>query len=532
MYSGYYCKKCKNIPLVKANITENKDIKFIVKCKCGINYITFDQINKKYYTKNINNLSIANEKIMEDIKNDDSSLSEMKKTIDIIRNNNNFLDIIKEKSVNYLKSKIREIELLFDKVKNINDIFEKTSLTLIKAYECIKSNYSNIKNIQLNAYNNIVKINKTDINFIIRENDLHSTLNNIESFINAIIPVHKHNTNLKRISKITENTSKILKISNELLFLGKKDFLYIYSINNFTPIAKIDIKSLAFNLQRQLKISDELYLIKLKIDKQGNIISLFCNFIAIFPKINECQIESIKNDNSINTINDVPILNIEPLIVFNINSDCFDILYWDDDTDKINESKLISYDEKSINFFKYDLIKKTYSMFHTFNCLSYKNQIIKYNDRKALVILTPTKLLLYDLSIYKIIEELKIDLEEYETNIIQINNQELLITKDKMIYIISLKNFQIKLKINYISYINHIFMLNDSSIVICSVKYIKRYSQKNFEMIDEFSEESKDIYDVYNYFENIFIEKSLQISNGKILIILNNGNCELHELLI
>ena len=40
MYTGYYCKKkCKMIPLIKFNISFNKDIKYMIKCKCHLNYL-------------------------------------------------------------------------------------------------------------------------------------------------------------------------------------------------------------------------------------------------------------------------------------------------------------------------------------------------------------------------------------------------------------------------------------------------------------------------------------------------------------
>ena len=48
MYSGYYCRKCKLIPLIKANITEKNDIKIILKCKCHCNYLNTKEINKNY----------------------------------------------------------------------------------------------------------------------------------------------------------------------------------------------------------------------------------------------------------------------------------------------------------------------------------------------------------------------------------------------------------------------------------------------------------------------------------------------------
>ena len=64
MYNGYYCKKCKIIPFIKPNISENYEMKFIIRCKCNLDYLTLEQMNKRYYSKNINNKDIINEKFV------------------------------------------------------------------------------------------------------------------------------------------------------------------------------------------------------------------------------------------------------------------------------------------------------------------------------------------------------------------------------------------------------------------------------------------------------------------------------------
>ena len=69
MYSGYICKKCKIIPLIRTNLY-NKDINFTVKCKCKRNtyHLSYEKLNKDYYSKNIEQKNIINVKITEDIK--------------------------------------------------------------------------------------------------------------------------------------------------------------------------------------------------------------------------------------------------------------------------------------------------------------------------------------------------------------------------------------------------------------------------------------------------------------------------------
>ena len=145
MYTGYYCKKCKIIPLIKSTITDNKELQFILKCKCNINCITLEEINKKYFTKNIEKKHIINELLIDDIETDDSLLLKIKEILSKIKNNNKQLLIIKNKIINFLCQKMKEIEYLYDKTIKINENLEKLILTLIKSYETINSNYSNIK---------------------------------------------------------------------------------------------------------------------------------------------------------------------------------------------------------------------------------------------------------------------------------------------------------------------------------------------------------------------------------------------------
>ena len=112
-----------------------------------------------YFTKNIEQKYIFNEKLTDEIENDDSLLLKIKEVISKIRNNNKQLLILKNDIINFLKEKMKKIENMYDKAIKINENLEKLILILIDSYECLNSNYSNIKNIKYQTKINFEKIN-------------------------------------------------------------------------------------------------------------------------------------------------------------------------------------------------------------------------------------------------------------------------------------------------------------------------------------------------------------------------------------
>ena len=89
MYSGYFCRKCKNIPLIKISFDDNKKMRLLTKCKCNIKQLTLEEINKLYYSKNINHKLIINNK--KTIEKDNSLLLKEKEIINIIKEKNDLL---------------------------------------------------------------------------------------------------------------------------------------------------------------------------------------------------------------------------------------------------------------------------------------------------------------------------------------------------------------------------------------------------------------------------------------------------------
>ena len=149
MYSGYYCKKCKTIPMIKLLLEKKDKIKYIIKCKCHIKNSTQSQINKHYYYENINKNLIVNEKEIQHNQYNDLLINELKNNINIVKQNNESLITIKQEIANYINNILKEIDQLMYQIEQ----YLQFSEILIKAYESYPSNFSNIINIK-NIFNN------------------------------------------------------------------------------------------------------------------------------------------------------------------------------------------------------------------------------------------------------------------------------------------------------------------------------------------------------------------------------------------
>ena len=132
MFSGYYCKKCKMIPIIKGNIIHNEKMNFLIKCECAFQNLTIEQMNKKYYVENIELKSIINKKIIENTNENESTLfPKLEKFLKKLRSNIKLLPIIKNNFINFINSIVKEAENIFEKAIKICEIFEKTLLIFI-----------------------------------------------------------------------------------------------------------------------------------------------------------------------------------------------------------------------------------------------------------------------------------------------------------------------------------------------------------------------------------------------------------------
>ena len=202
------------------------------------------------------------------------------------------------------------------------------------------------------------------------------------------------------------------------------------------------------------------------------------------------------------------------------------------------------YNKNMIDFFEYDLFEKSCIKYQSYNLDDlFKIELIKYKNINTLILFTPFNLFLFDLFSLNIIGNFKIKFNKDEmTTIVQINDNELLLTIDRYIYVLNLKYFKIKLKITYETKINYTFLFNDKSIIICGVTYAKKFSPKTFEMMSNFyickediQDEPSDLDSEYyinctKYYNSIY--KCIELNNSIFLLLLSNGECELNKLII
>ena len=149
-YSGYFCKKCNSIPLIQIIPKENNS-KILSSCKCRKHYQTIDNFIKCNYHKDIDINKITDNKFFEnkDSKDDETiyipfiteqlnkNWKKMKKVADKIKN----------KIIELFQRKIDEVNKLYKSYIENNNRIILVLEELIKSYQLIEDNHSNILNI-------------------------------------------------------------------------------------------------------------------------------------------------------------------------------------------------------------------------------------------------------------------------------------------------------------------------------------------------------------------------------------------------
>ena len=231
-------------------------------------------------------------------------------------------------------------------------------------------------------------------------------------------------------------------------------------------------------------------------------------------------------------------------MVFNLDIKYNNILYWKNENYECNKNKFLLYNKNVIDFFEYDLFEKSCIKYHSYNLDDlFKIELIKYKNNHTLIFFSYYNLFLFDLFSLNIIGNFKMKLRKDDNStIIQISEEELLVTIDRYIYILNLKYFKIKLKIEYENEIKYVFLFNDKSIIICGVTYAKKFSPKTFEVMNNFYISKEEIHEYpsecdsycYNnrtrYYDSIY--KCIELPNSLFLLLLSNGDCELNKLII
>ena len=148
-YSGYFCSKCKQIPLFQI-IYQKNEIKIFSACKCHKQYESIDSFIKNKYKKDILDMNISKESLL--ISNSiDGINQESKFNIEkIIKEFNNS----KEKMIESANKVKNEIYLIYQKkIEEINVIYDKyisNNNKIIFLLEKLLDSYQKFKdNLQL-----------------------------------------------------------------------------------------------------------------------------------------------------------------------------------------------------------------------------------------------------------------------------------------------------------------------------------------------------------------------------------------------
>ena len=538
-YNGYLCKKCNSIPIIQIIPKEN-NTKILSACKCHKQYENIEIFIKNKSLKNEIDINAISKdpinKIEDDINVDINSIKFKfdKAKKDLYENS----DDLKNKIIKLFEEKIKEVNDIYEKYIGRNKIIINVIEQIIKSYELIKDNPSNIQNL----LNNCIFDNRFRISSL------------LETFKNSVDDILKKLRNYFKEELIISNSICSKSIKKEKLANN-----FYCTINNFIEIDE-DIcawcskyksyitvmnpnKKDSFNLNY---IAHIRYVNCITKSNTNNIISCGDDgFIKIWPIINEDFINKQFKKGGVETSKIIDI-NLTPLLTFtNENKDLKKI----EKMINIKDGQFLAHSPKTIFLFKY-IIKENTSELNLANLYEYTltperklsysflNDIIDIvpieKDKKEIIALC-MKSYIHFLSLpnFEVISTINVK-SMRKNSLIQINPSEILIV-DNVYYlkIIDLKNWKTKLTNKKSSSINQLLKLNDETIIYAGYEGIKRCMMKTMENLPDIIQLVDDNDDYYydQYYRDDIVCLS-QLKNGTIIACFQNGTIQSFKLYI
>ena len=525
-YSGYFCSKCKYIPLIKI-ISKYNNIKVFSSCKCHKQYENLESFLKNKYKKDIIDKSKINK---ESPYNYHNKISFEKSTLDSIiqKFNEEKIKIIEEG----IKIKNQLIELFQKKIEEVNKMYLKYSEKnnkifliieqLIRSYESLKKNKSNILNILNNC--KLKKIYR--INYFENYINLESLTKSIENYFSNeyIISNLDSSDCLENIySYYSKNKIKeFIELNNEICaFISECDNKI--SLLDFNQFPKEFYTFKAYN-------QNIAYIIK---SSMNNVISIGdANIIKIWPNIEKSMITEERNKNIINeddnknNYKDKEIsFNLNPIIISNleIKESVIKMI-------NLKENRfLIALKSNIFLLFKYsindiELIQK----YENKNNLSNFDDIfyIQKENIEMICLNDKSNIYFFDLENFKYIKSNPLKYMN-KNSLIQINPKEILIGDGYNFQIITLDFFNIKLKLRNEDKKLYLLNLNDGTFIQSTGDKLKRYFIKTMEELtlleqNDYEDNYDDSLDYNNYNDDI-IYYLYRLNDGKIITFHNNG---------
>ena len=525
-YSGYFCSKCKYIPLIKI-ISKYNNIKVFSSCKCHKQYENIESFLNNKSKKDIIDKSKINK---ESPYNYHNKISFEKSTLDSIiqKFNEEKIKIIEEG----IKIKNQLIELFQKKIEEVNKMYLKYSEKnnkiflildqLIRSYESLKENKSNILNILNNC--KLKKIYR--INYFENYINLESLTKSIENyFCNEYIISNLDSSDcLENIysyyskNKITE----FIELNNEICaFISECDNKI--SLLDFNQFQKEFYTFKAYN-------QNIAYIIK---SSMNNVISIGdANIIKIWPNIERSMIIEERNknisneDDKKNNYKDKEIsFNLNPIIISNleIKESVIKMI-------NLKENRfLIALKSNIFLLFKYsindiELIQK----YENKNNLSNFDDIfyIQKENIEMICLNDKSNIYYFELENFKYIKSNPLKYMN-KNSLMQINPKEILIGDGYNFQIITLDFFNIKLKLRNEDKKFYLLNLNDGTFIQSTGDKLKRYFIKTMEELplleqNDYEDNYDDSLDYNNYNDDI-IYYLYRLNDGKIITFHNNG---------
>jgi len=538
-YSGYYCQKCNLIPLIQI-IPQKNNIKIFSSCKCNKQYQNIESFIKKYYKKDIVDINkISKESNINEYYKYKKNNEENKVDINLIINKLNKAKEkiknegreIKDRIIEIYEKKINEINQMYDKYIEKNNNIILVIEQMIKSYQLINDNQSNINNL-LNNCNFNDKIKST--NLLNNYYTLDSLVKNVESYFNKELI--------------------ILDPSESEGFENKYIFFNNYSIKTFIELDK-GICSSCSNNQTNINVYDindlnnENYSFKAHLksvnwiikSSQNNIIS--CGedgLIKIWPIITKSLLLEMKTniieekDSKAYKSKKVNDIILKPL---------YEMKFGDEDIMLIKKminlrnDKFVACSKGTVFIFRYiinednnnikiELIQNYNSIYlikEIFVIIKDKDEIIALNNNFYLMFLDT-----FNLGVIN-----KLSIKSIAKNcLIQLNQNELLYQEGNYFKLVDINKFKIKLiiKIN----INNDFLLNmnDGTIIQSNYFGIKRYFIKTMEELPSLIQFNNDD-DYYDDSYELYNEKIIYIyklKDGRVITCYQDGRIEICHL--
>ena len=525
-YSGYFCSKCKYIPLIKI-ISKYNNIKVFSSCKCHKQYENIESFLNNKSKKDIIDKSKINK---ESPYNYHNKISFEKSTLDSIiqKFNEEKIKIIEEgiKIKNQLnelfQKKIEEVNKMYLKYSEKNNKIFLIIEQLIRSYESLKENKSNILNILNNC--KLKKIYR--INYFENYINLESLTKSIENyFCNEYIISNLDSSDcLENIySYYSKNKIKeFIELNNEICaFISECDNKI--SLLDFNQFQKEFYTFKAYN-------QNIAYIIK---SSMNNVISIGdANIIKIWPNIERSMITEERNknisneDDKKNNYKDKEIsFNLNPIIISNleIKESVIKMI-------NLKENRfLIALKSNIFLLFKYsindiELIQK----YENKNNLSNFDDIfyIQKENIEMICLNDKSNIYYFELENFKYIKSNPLKYMN-KNSLMQINPKEILIGDGYNFQIITLDFFNIKLKLRNEDKKLYLLNLNDGTFIQSTGDKLKRYFIKTMEELplleqNDYEDNYDDSLDYNNYNDDI-IYYLYRLNDGKIITFHNNG---------